>query len=303
MYKQLKTAPFPLLNTAMTDLQLHETLPPLRKELDERKRNGQTIALVPTMGNLHAGHLALIAAARAEYDVVVATIFVNPMQFGPTEDLARYPRTFASDTAALRAAGCDYLYAPAASEIYPAGSAVHTRISVPEVSLLHCGNSRPGHFDGVCTVVCKLFNMIQPDAAFFGLKDYQQFHLISIMVRDLYLPVRLHGVPTVRESSGLALSSRNGYLSAEQHQQAAALCAVLATTAAKIQHGARGFRQLEKEASDILAAGNLQPDYFHICQRDTLQLAEQNDSELIILAAVYAGSTRLIDNIFVLTAA
>ncbi|MES2625518.1 MAG: pantoate--beta-alanine ligase [Pseudomonadota bacterium] len=287
----------------MTELQLHETLPSLREQLNERREMGQTIALVPTMGNLHKGHLTLIAEARTKYDVVVATIFVNPMQFGPKEDLARYPRTFADDVAALKQAGCDYLYAPAVSEIYPDGSAVHTKISVPEISSLHCGQSRPGHFDGVCTVVCKLFNMIQPNAAFFGYKDYQQFHLISIMVRDLYLPVRLQGVPTVRESSGLAMSSRNGYLSPEQREQSAILYATLIKTAARIQQGEQNFRQLENEATVTLTTTDLQPDYFHICNRDTLQLAQSNDTNLVILAAVYSGTTRLIDNIFVQTAA
>ncbi len=287
----------------MTDLQLHETLPTLREQLDERRENGKTIALVPTMGNLHKGHLTLVAAARAKYDVVVATIFVNPMQFGPKEDLARYPRTFTDDIAALKESGCDYLYAPAVSEIYPEGSALHTKVSVPEISSLHCGQSRPGHFDGVCTVVCKLFNMIQPDAAFFGYKDYQQFHLISIMVRDLYLPVRLHGVPTVRESSGLALSSRNGYLSPEQREQSAILYATLIKAAACIQQGDHNFRQLENDAIAILTTTDTQPDYFHICNRDTLQLARPNDANLVILAAMYAGSTRLIDNLFVQTAA
>jgi pantoate--beta-alanine ligase len=287
----------------MTDLQLHETLPALLAELSALRRNGKTIALVPTMGNLHKGHLTLIAAGRIEYDVVVATIFVNPMQFGPKEDLARYPRTFAADLKALQESGCDYLYAPATSEIYPEGPIVHTRVSVPAISSLHCGHSRPGHFDGVCTVVCKLFNMIQPDAAFFGYKDYQQFHLINTMVRDLYLRVRLYGVPTVRESSGLAMSSRNGYLDAQQRAQAAALYATLLQTADRIKAGDNEFRQLENAASATLAAAGLQPDYFHICNRNTLQLAELNDCDLIILAAVYAGTTRLIDNIFVHAAA
>jgi pantoate--beta-alanine ligase len=287
----------------MTALRLHETLAPLRKDLAEHRRKGQAIALVPTMGNLHQGHLTLIAAARAQYDVVVATIFVNPLQFGPNEDLARYPRTFAADTAALQENGCDYVYAPAADEIYPEGPAAHTRISVPVLSTLHCGQSRPGHFDGVCTVVCKLFNMVQPDAAYFGYKDYQQFQLISIMVRDLYLPVRLHGMPTIRESSGLAMSSRNGYLSPQQREQAAALYATLLQISHRIEDGAVDFRQLEQEASAALAAAGLQPDYFHICNRFTLQLAVQGDTGLIILAAVYVGTTRLIDNIFVQAAA
>jgi pantoate--beta-alanine ligase len=287
----------------MTDLQLHETLPSLREELAEHRREGRTIALVPTMGNLHAGHLALITAARVGYDVVVATIFVNPLQFGPKEDLARYPRTFATDTAALQKAGCHYLYAPTPAEIYPEGPTAHTRISVPILSTLHCGQSRPGHFDGVCTVVCKLFNMIQPDAAFFGLKDYQQFQLISIMVRDLHLPVRLHGVPTVRESSGLAMSSRNGYLSPEQRDQASILYATLLILSQTIESCRIDFREAEEKAAAIFVAAGLQPDYVHICNRSTLQLATQNDTDLVILAAAYAGTTRLIDNIFVQAAA
>lgn len=296
-------APFPLLNIRMTELQLHDTLPALREQLAEHRREGQTIALVPTMGNLHAGHLTLINAARAAYDVVVATIFVNPLQFGPNEDLARYPRTFAADAAALQDNGCHYLYAPTPAEIYPDGPAVHTRVSVPVLSTLHCGHSRPGHFDGVCTVVCKLFNMILPDAAFFGLKDYQQFHLISIMVRDLFLPVRLHGMPTVREESGLALSSRNGYLSLEQRAQAAALYATLGRISQRIKSGALHYRELEHDAAAALAAAGLRPDYFHICDRATLQLATHQDADLVILAAAYAGTTRLIDNIFVQAAA
>lgn len=287
----------------MTELQLHETLPSLRAALSEPRRTGLTIGLVPTMGNLHEGHLTLISAARAECDVVVATIFVNPMQFGPREDLARYPRTFAADMAALQDNGCDYLYAPSATEIYPHGADVHTRISVPDISSLHCGASRPGHFDGVCTVVCKLFNMITPDVAFFGLKDYQQFHLITTMVSDLYLPVRLRGMPTIREDSGLAMSSRNGYLSAQQRSDAAALYATLSSLALSIRQGESAFRALEHEAAAALIAANLQPDYVHICNRVTLQLAQPTDTDLIILAAAYAGFTRLIDNIFVDTAA
>ena len=280
-----------------------KTVQDLRAAVARARSEGKRIALTPTMGNLHSGHAALVTKAAQRADFVVATIFVNPLQFGPKEDLARYPRTFAADIEALQQSGCDYLYAPAVSEIYPEGLARHTRVSVPEISSLHCGHSRPGHFDGVCTVVCKLFNMVRPDAAFFGLKDYQQFHLISVMVRDLYLPVQLHGVATMRESSGLAMSSRNGYLSAPQRAQSASLYATLVETSDTIKAGDDDFRQLEKTAVATLTAAGLQPDYVHICNRDTLYLAESNNTNLVILAAAYVGTTRLIDNIFVEAAA
>jgi pantoate--beta-alanine ligase len=283
----------------MTELALFTELQPLKAALAAARQQGKQIGLVPSMGNLHAGHLALVQAAREHCGFVLATIFVNPLQFGPTEDLARYPRTFQADCAALQSSGCDALFAPTAALMYPHGLEAHTRITVPGVSELHCGKSRPGHFDGVCTVVCKLFNMIGPDHAFFGHKDYQQFHILGRMVADLQLPVRMHGLATVRESSGLALSSRNGYLSTEERGQAAALYAMLQEAARQIEDGNLDYSALQARASTALASAGLRPDYFHICARATLQPAGPQDRELVILAAAWVGSTRLIDNILV----
>lgn len=283
----------------MNDLPVLDSLPALHAALATVRTAGRRVGLVPTMGNLHAGHLSLIAAARAHCDYVLATIFVNPLQFGANEDLGRYPRTFAADCAALAAAGCDAVFAPDVATMYPDGMEPHTRISVPGVSALHCGASRPGHFDGVCTVVCKLFNMTSADHAFFGLKDFQQFHIIRRMVSDLHLPVTLHGLPTVRETDGLALSSRNGYLDATRRRQAPALYATLQYCAERLADGATDVPALEREAVHRLSAAGLQPDYVHICQRDTLLPATPSDTALVILAAAAAGTTRLIDNLVV----
>lgn len=282
----------------MTDtLRVFDALAPLRQRLRAARAAGQRIALVPTMGNLHEGHLALVREARNHCDYVLATIFVNPLQFGPNEDYARYPRTFESDVRALESSSCDAVYVPDVEEIYPAGMERHTLVSVPRLSTLHCGASRPGHFDGVCTVVNKLLNMIQPHAAIFGLKDYQQFRIISKMVQDLQMPIKLIGVPTVRETSGLALSSRNGYLDATQRQQAANLYSTLLLVATRLRQGAEDLRLLEEQARSTLESAGLRPDYFHICNRHTLELASAGDRDLVILAAAWAGNTRLIDNI------
>jgi len=279
--------------TLLPDL---ETLHHWRQDVDAR---GLRLGLVPTMGNLHAGHLSLVAAARAACDVVLATLFVNPLQFGPNEDLARYPRSFDADCAALQAAGCNALFVPEAAALYPRGLQAQTRISVPALSALHCGQSRPGHFDGVCTVVAKLFNLTRPHDAYFGLKDYQQFRILTTMVEDLNLPIRLHGQPIVREADGLAMSSRNGYLSSEERALAPQLYASLQALANRIQAGENNFRQLETETAAALQTQGLRPDYLHLCRQDDLQPAQSSDEPLIILAAAYLGSTRLIDNLVV----
>lgn len=284
----------------MTDaLRVFDKLAALRQRLRAARTAGQRIGLVPTMGNLHDGHLALVREARNHCDYVVATIFVNPLQFGPNEDFARYPRTFEADMLALESSSCDALYVPEAGEMYPDGMELHTVVSVPRVSTLHCGATRPGHFDGVCTVVNKLFNMIQPHSAIFGLKDYQQFRIISKMVHDLQMPIQLIGVPTVREPSGLALSSRNAYLDATQLQQAANLYSTLLLTATRLRQGATEFEALSQAARVALESAGLRPDYVHICNRHTLEQAREGDNELVVLAAAWAGSTRLIDNILV----
>ena len=282
----------------MPELALFTDPAALAAAVSAARARGKRIGLVPTMGNLHAGHYSLVTEARRHCDYVIASIFVNPLQFGPTEDLAKYPRTFDADRHGLQQAGCDALFAPDAAMMYPHGLDAHTKISVPHVSTLHCGASRPGHFDGVCTVVCKLFNMAAPDHAFFGLKDFQQFHILSRMVDDLRLPLRMHGLPTVREASGLALSSRNGYLAPDERTRAAALYGTLRTAAHQVERGRRDYAAVESEAGTALTAAGLRPDYVHVCARGTLLPAAVTDRELVILAAAWAGPTRLIDNIF-----
>ena len=269
----------------------------LRALLNNVRREGKTIALVPTMGNLHSGHMRLVEQAAALADVVVSSIFVNPMQFGRNEDLDKYPRTPDADISKLTAAGCAVLFAPSASEMYPQGLQQHTVVSVPALSQRHCGASRPGHFDGVATVVSKLFNIVRPDHAVFGLKDYQQFKVISKMNADLCFGIQLTGVATERDENGLALSSRNGYLSAQEKNTALVIINTLRDTAADIRRGERNYGALEQKARALFESNNLKPDYFTVCQADTLAPAGADDKNLVILAAAYAGATRLIDNI------
>lgn len=273
------------------------SLEALQSELRAVRSKDKRVAVVPTMGNLHAGHLSLAKAASEECDYLLATIFVNPMQFGPKEDFDRYPRTFSDDIKALEKVACDAVFLPSAQDIYPEGIRSHTLISVPELSTLHCGASRPGHFDGVCTIVCKLFNMIQPDLAVFGLKDYQQFRILSKMVADLQLPVKLLGLPTIRDAGGLAMSSRNSFLSAKEKDIARNLYLTLKQTAEKIKQGQTNFAVLEQEAHNMLENCGLSPEYFHICNHLSLQPAAPDEKNPVILAAAKVGSTRLIDNI------
>lgn len=268
----------------------------LRETLTQHRETGQTIALVPTMGNLHAGHIYLVEQARQYADIIVCTIFVNPMQFGPTEDLDSYPRTLQQDQEKLAAAQCDYLFTPTVAEMYPLGHAQHTVVSVPGLSKGYCGASRPGHFDGVATVVSKLFNMVQPHIALFGLKDYQQFRVIQKMVTDLCQPIELLGVPTQREASGLALSSRNGYLSLEQKTKAVALIETLQWASKELLQGAT-IDSVEASAKQRLIAADFRPDYFSVCEAQSLEPAKAEDKALIILAAAWMGNTRLIDNL------
>lgn len=277
-------------------MEVFEHTDALRAHLDTVRGDGRRIALVPTMGNLHAGHLALIGAARERCAHVVATIFVNPLQFGPGEDFERYPRTFETDMEKLLAAGCDTLFAPTVNEIYPGGPRSQTLVSVPELSELYCGAARPGHFNGVATVVCKLFNLVAPQEAFFGLKDYQQLLIIRRMVKDLCLPIAIRGVPIQREASGLALSSRNAYLSAGEKALAPALYAQLCSTRADLLAGASRFTDLEQAAQKRLESLGMKVDYYNICHAHSLLPATPYDKDLVILAAVWLGGTRLIDN-------
>ena len=278
-------------------MKVFETSKRLQTALDDIRKSGKTIGLVPTMGNLHDGHMALVAAAKNSCDYVLATIFVNPLQFGPAEDLGNYPRTLTEDCDKLKAMDCDGVFIPADSEMYPGGLEHQTLVTVPGLSDRHCGASRPGHFGGVCTVVCKLFNLTRPDVAFFGEKDFQQLQIIRKMTADLCILVRIAGVPTVRNADGLALSSRNGYLNSEQLAMAPALYRQLQDTAQAIQQGKGNYDQLQQAAIAGLEAAGLKADYFNICNAATLAPASNEDSELVILAAVWLGGTRLIDNV------
>ena len=276
-------------------MQIFETIESLQSALSGAAAN--TLGFVPTMGNLHAGHLSLVSRARGEHDLVVVSIFVNPLQFGANEDLDSYPRTLDADTAALIAAGCDFLFLPSAAELYGDDMQASTRVQVPELGTHYCGASRPGHFDGVTTVVTKLFNIVQPDAAYFGLKDYQQFSIIRKMVDDLALPVSVHGIETAREASGLALSSRNGYLSAEQKAVAPLLYQTIKGIGDALVAGDQDLKRLIQAGKQQLQDAGLQPDYLAIANSATLRPATQEDSHLVILAAAFLGSTRLIDNL------
>jgi pantoate--beta-alanine ligase len=268
----------------------------LRSLLNGHRLAGRRVAVVPTMGNLHSGHIHLVNEAQRHGDIVVCTIFVNPMQFGKNEDLDAYPRTLAQDAQKLETAGCTLLFAPPVSEIYPDGLEQQTVVSVPKLSERHCGASRPGHFDGVATVVSKLFNLVQPDTALFGLKDYQQFRVITKMVADLCFPIKLIGVETQRESSGLALSSRNGYLTSDEKQRAAVLYQTLLESRVQLQAGS-SIEGLESMARVQLEQAGFRPDYYSVCDASTLEPAQHRDRDLVILAAAWMGKTRLIDNL------
>jgi pantoate--beta-alanine ligase len=268
----------------------------LQSALGGFRRNGQSIALVPTMGNLHEGHLDLVRKARQLCDVVVVSIFVNPLQFGPNEDLDSYPRTLAADKEKLFGEGVQVLYAPGAEEIYPQGMEAQTLVHVPELGETLCGSSRPGHFDGVTTVVSKLFNIVQPDIAVFGEKDFQQLSIVRKMVQDLCMPVEIVGVSTRRDEDGLAKSSRNGYLSLEHRRVAPVLHQTLNNCREAIACGFDNFLQLESHARMKLLKAGFDPDYFTIRDARTLRSVTEETEEIAILVAARLGSTRLIDN-------
>jgi len=274
-----------------------KTVRELRAAVARARSEGKRIGLVPTMGNLHSGHAALVVKAAQRADFVVASIFVNPLQFGPTEDLASYPRTLAADQEKLLQAGCHLLFAPSVEEMYPHGMADQTRVSVPHLSEGLCGASRPGHFEGVATVVSKLFNMVQPDLAVFGQKDFQQLAVISALVRDLNMPIQIIGEPTVRAADGLALSSRNSYLSDEQRAAAPALYQAIQQIAQAVQNGERDLSRRLTEGLAQLTAAGFRPDYLEIRNATTLRPATADDHDVVILAAAYLGTTRLIDNL------
>ncbi|UXZ54451.1 pantoate--beta-alanine ligase [Halomonas sp. 7T] len=269
----------------------------LRSALGEHRLDGQRIALVPTMGNLHEGHLALVAQARQHADIVVASLFVNPMQFGPGEDLDAYPRTFEADHAQLSDAGCDILFAPTVNALYPNGLTAQTKVHVPDVGEGLCGGSRPGHFDGVSTVVSMLFNLVQPDIACFGEKDYQQLAVIRKLVSDLHMPIEIIGVPIVRAEDGLALSSRNGYLNAQERTTAPLLYRTLCSLRDALERGESIEQVLQRGKTTLYDAG-FTPDYLEL--RDTaLGPVSAATRQAVLLAAATLGPARLIDNLSV----
>ncbi|MRG60146.1 pantoate--beta-alanine ligase [Agromyces sp. CFH 90414] len=270
------------------------TIAELRAVVDERRAGGASVALVPTMGALHEGHLALVARARELADVVIVSIFVNPLQFGPGEDLDRYPRTLDADLAALDGLGVAAVFAPTVAEMYPGGAA-STRVVAGEVGSLYEGASRPGHFDGMLTVVAKLFHIVRPDVACFGQKDAQQVFLVNRMVRDLDFPLAIEVVPTVREADGLALSSRNRFLSADDRRAALALSEALRAAEAA---GPQGVEEVLAEADAAFGAHEaVQPDYLVVVDPATFLPVEPGATgEAVVLVAARVGSTRLIDN-------
>lgn len=273
------------------------SLDALRAQVNQWRHAGERIAFVPTMGNLHAGHLQLVREARAIAARVVASIFVNPLQFGPDEDLDNYPRTLHDDQQKLDAEGVDLLFTPDVATMYPRGAQDSTLIKVPGVSQGLCDDFRPGHFTGVATVVARLFNLVQPDVALFGEKDYQQLAVIRRMVDDLGWPVEIVGVATVRESDGLAMSSRNQYLGAEERRIAPAMYRVLCQLVDRIKQQDTDYRALEAEAMQALAQAGFNPDYVEIRHADDLRVANPGELNCVVLAAARLGAARLIDNV------
>jgi pantoate--beta-alanine ligase len=278
-------------------MRTYSTNAQLQSALAKHRQASQSIAFVPTMGNLHEGHLDLVRKARECSDIVVVSIFVNPLQFGANEDLDNYPRTLAADKEKLFAEGVQVLYTPTVDQIYPEGMDIHTKVQVPDLGDTLCGRSRPGHFDGVTTVVAKLFNIVQPTVAVFGEKDFQQLSIVRKMVADLCMPIQIIGVATARDEDGLAKSSRNGYLSAEQRRIAPEIHHLLLGCREAIACGFDNFLQLESHARMKLLQAGFEPDYFAIRDARTLRAVTENTEEIAILAAARLGDTRLIDNV------
>jgi pantoate--beta-alanine ligase len=274
-----------------------ELISALREQVRQWRADGARIGFVPTMGSLHEGHRSLLEVARQRADRVIASVFVNPLQFGPGEDFERYPRTPEDDQRLLADAGCDLLFLPGVKEIYPDNRESATRVTVKALSEILCGAVRPGHFDGVATVVAKLFGIVQPDLAVFGEKDYQQLAIIRRMTADLDLPVEIVGAPTVRSPDGLAMSSRNRYLSEAERAVAPRIYETLRAVATRIEAGERTFAALEAHGVAELRAARMQPDYFEIRDAQTLLEPSRKSRELVILTAARLGKARLIDNL------
>ena len=273
------------------------TIAAVRAHVQRWRREGLRVAFVPTMGNLHPGHVSLIEAARRHGERFVASIFVNPMQFGPNEDWAQYPRTPREDERMLAAAGCSLMFMPDVTEIYPHGSERATRIEVPQLSRILDGEFRPGHFEGVSTIVAKLFHIVEPDVAVFGEKDYQQLTVIRRMVADLCMPVEIVGAPTMRDADGLAMSSRNQYLTPTERALAPRIFEALQAAATRVRTGDADFASIERAGFATLDGAGFRPDYFSLRKAEDLRPATPQARELVILTAARIGKTRLIDNV------
>ena len=268
----------------------------LREQIKQFKRDGRSVAFVPTMGNLHEGHLTLVKKARELADIVVVSIFVNPMQFDRADDLNNYPRTLEADLSKLTGEGVELVFTPTPEVMYPDGLDKQTFVEVPGISHMLEGASRPGHFRGVATIVAKLFNIVQPDFACFGEKDFQQLAVISHMTTDLALDIQIIGVPTVREMDGLAMSSRNSNLTIDERQRAPVLARTMRWISSAIRGGRDDYASVIEDATDQLRAADLQPDEIFICDAKTLQAITSESTQAVILMSAFLGKTRLIDN-------
>jgi pantoate--beta-alanine ligase len=273
------------------------TIAAVRKRVRRWREEGSRVAFVPTMGNLHPGHVSLIEMARRHGERFIASIFVNPMQFGPNEDFAHYPRTPTQDARMLADAGCDLMFMPDVAEIYPNGSERATRVEVPGLSDILDGEFRPGHFEGVATIVAKLFHIVEPDVAVFGEKDFQQLTIIRRMVTDLCLPITIVAAPTVRDPDGLAMSSRNQYLTDEERKKAPLIHQQLLAAVARLRAGDRDFAAIERAALETLEQSGFRSDYFSIRRADDLNIPAANSRHLVVLVAARLGRARLIDNL------
>jgi pantoate--beta-alanine ligase len=278
-------------------MQTVTTIAAVRERVRTWHREGLRVAFIPTMGNLHPGHVSLIEAAQRYGDRFVASIFVNPMQFGPNEDFAHYPRTPTQDERMLAAAGCNLMFMPEVREVYPNGSERATRVEVPGLSRILCGEFRPGHFEGVTTVVAKLFHIVAPDVAVFGEKDFQQLTVIRRMVADLCIPVEIVGAPTMRDPDGLAMSSRNQYLTSDERRLAPRIYQTLSGIAKRLQAGDSEFASMERSGVQALEGAGFRPDYFAIRQAEDLSTPKPQSGHLVVLTAARLGKARLIDNI------
>lgn len=290
---KLITAPF----TGTPVMETVSSLRGLRSVIERWKRSGYSIALVPTMGNLHDGHISLLNHARECADRTVVSIFVNPIQFGKGEDYERYPSTLADDKNKLEKYGLDLLFTPDLDQLYPGGTDIDTRVNVPGLSNILCGETRPNHFSGVATVVAKLLGNVQPDMAFFGEKDYQQLLVIKRMAGDLCLPVDIVGLPIIREPDGLAMSSRNAYLSQDERRRAPEIYKTLKAAAEGLRQGNKSMDEIEKEALGRLQQAGFRPEYVSIRRTEDLKQPTPEDTRLSILVAAWLGRARLIDNL------